>query len=153
MNKNLFIGILTGKLMQPFLNCFKDDRVSVRIRACRTTYKLQLRDEIIRNLLIELIEYDPAEKVRYSAVEGKRFLLLLKSIREFVVIIYLALGLYGMTDEKCRNVLLWSVRYDKSSLVRAAAPNALVLLEQANEEIIDTLQSRYLVEKESIVVQ
>jgi len=58
-----------------------------------------------------------------------------------------------MTDEKCRNVLLWSVRYDKSPLVRAAAPNALVLLEQANEEIIDTLQSRYLVEKESIVVQ
>jgi hypothetical protein len=139
--------------MQPFLKCFKDDRVSVRIRACRTTYKLQLRDEIIRNLLIELIEYDPAEKVRYSAVEGKSFLLLLKSVREFVLIIYLALGLYGMTDEKCRNVLLWSVRYDKSSLVRAAAPNALVLLEQANEEIIDTLQSRYLVEKESIVVQ
>ena len=36
--------------------------------------------------------------------------------------VYLALGLYGMTDEKCRNVLLWCVRYDKSPLVRAAAP-------------------------------
>jgi DNA polymerase III epsilon subunit-like protein len=45
-----------------------------------------------------------------------------------------------MTNEKCRRVLLWTVRYDKSPLVRAAAPNTLVLLEKANEEIIDTLQ-------------
>ena len=73
LNKNLFIGILTAKLMQPFLKCFKDDRVSVRIRACRTTYKLQIRDETIKNSLIELIEYDPVEKVRYSAVEGTCF--------------------------------------------------------------------------------
>ena len=64
-----------------------------------------------------------------------------------------ALGLYGMTNEKCRNVLLWTVRYDKSPLVRAAAPNALVLLEKANDEIIDTLQSRFLVEEEPVVVQ
>ncbi len=71
----------------------------------------------------------------------------------FLIIIYLALGIYGMTNDRCRNVLLWSVRYDKSPLVRAAAPNALVLLEKANEEIIDTLQSRFLVEKEPIVVQ
>jgi len=65
----------------------------------------------------------------------------------------LALGLYGMTNDKCRSVLLWSVRYDRSPLVRAAAPNSLVLLEKANDEIIDTLQSRFLVEKEPIVVQ
>jgi hypothetical protein len=68
-------------------------------------------------------------------------------------LIYLALGLYGMTNDKCRNVLLWTVRYDKSPSVRAAAPNALVLLEKANDEIIDTLQSRFLVEKEPVVVQ
>jgi HEAT repeat protein len=119
--------------MHPYLKCFKDDHVSVRDHACRTTYKLQLRDETIRNLLIECIEYDPVEKVRYSAVE--------------------ALGLYGMTNEKCQNVLLWTVRYDKSPLVRAAAPNALVLLEKSSEDIIDTLQSRFLVEKEPIVIQ
>ena len=35
-----------------------------------------------------------------------------------------------MTNDKCRSVLLWSVRYDKSPLVRAAAPNSLVLLEK-----------------------
>jgi hypothetical protein len=58
-----------------------------------------------------------------------------------------------MTSAKCRNVLLWSVRYDKSPLVRSAAPNALVLLQQASEDIIDTLQSRYLVEKQPVVVQ
>ncbi|CAF0885287.1 unnamed protein product [Adineta steineri] len=128
-----YLGVLTAKLIQPFLKCFKDDRVSVRIRACRTTYKLQAREENIRDLLIELIEYDPIEKVRYAAVE--------------------ALGLYGMTNKKCRNVLLWSVRYDKSPLVRSAAPNSIVLLEKADEEIIDTLQSRYLVEKQPIVIQ
>jgi hypothetical protein len=66
---------------------------------------------------------------------------------------FLALGLYGMTSDKCRSVLLWSVRYDKSPLIRAAAPNALVLLEKVNDEIIDTLQSRFLVEKEPIVIQ
>lgn len=71
--------------------------------------------------------------------------------REFLFV--LALGIYGMTNDKCRSVLLWSVRYDKSPLVRAAAPNALVLLEKANEEIIDTLQSRFLVEKEPVVIQ
>ncbi|UJR26848.1 hypothetical protein I4U23_008160 [Adineta vaga] len=128
-----YLGVLTAKLMQPFMKCFKDDRVTVRIRACRTTYKLQIRDETIRDLLVELIEYDPVEKVRYAAVE--------------------ALGLYGMTNEKCRNVLLWSVRYDKSPLVRSAAPNALVLLEKPHEDIIDTLQSRYLVEKQPVVIQ
>ena len=58
-----------------------------------------------------------------------------------------------MTNEKCRKVLIWTVRYDKSSVVRAAAPAALVLLEKAAEEIIDTLQSRYLVEKEAVVIQ
>lgn len=58
-----------------------------------------------------------------------------------------------MTNEKCRSVLLWAVRYDKSSLVRAAAPNALVLLEKVADDIIDTLQSRFLVEKESAVIQ
>jgi hypothetical protein len=72
----LFEGVLTAKLMQPFLKCFKDDHVSVRDHACRTTYRLQLRDEIIRNLLIERIQFDPTDKVRYSAVEGKSFLLL-----------------------------------------------------------------------------
>lgn len=66
---------------------------------------------------------------------------------------FLALGLYGMTNDKCRKVLLWTVRYDKSSLVRAAAPNALVLLEKPTEEIIDTLQSRFLIEKEPVVIQ
>ena len=65
----------------------------------------------------------------------------------------LALGLYGMTNEKCRSVLLWTVRYDKSPLVRAAAPNALVLLEKSTDEIIDTLQGRFLVEKEPVVIQ
>jgi hypothetical protein len=58
-----------------------------------------------------------------------------------------------MTNDKCRSVLLWSVRYDRSPLVRAAAPNSLVLLEKANDEIIDTLQSRFLVEKVTIVVK
>ncbi len=65
------IGVLTAKLTQPFLKCFKDDHVSVRDHACRTTYKLQLRDETIRNLLIECIEFDAVEKVRYSAIEGR----------------------------------------------------------------------------------
>ena len=61
--------------MQPYLKCFKDDHVSVRDHACRTTYKLQLRDETIRNFLLDCIEFDPSEKVRYSAVEGNTFLL------------------------------------------------------------------------------
>jgi hypothetical protein len=56
--------------MQPFLKCFKDERVTVRVRACHTTYKLQMRSETIRDLLVELIQYDPIEKVRYAAVEG-----------------------------------------------------------------------------------
>ena len=69
------------------------------------------------------------------------------------VLFGVALGLYSMTDDKCRSALLWSIRYDQSVLVRAAAPNALVLLERANEEILDTLQSRFLVEKEPVVVR
>jgi hypothetical protein len=64
-------GVLTAKLTQPFLKCFKDDHVSVRDYACRTTYKLQLRDETIRDLLIQCVEFDSVEKVRYSAIEGK----------------------------------------------------------------------------------
>ena len=68
-----FLGVLTAKLTQPFLKCFKDDHVSVRDYACRTTYKLQIRDETIRNLLLECVEFDPVEKVRYSAIEGKLF--------------------------------------------------------------------------------
>jgi hypothetical protein len=66
---------------------------------------------------------------------------------------HLALGIYGMTNEKCLNVLLWAIRYDRSVLVRSAAPNALVLLEKPTEHIIDTLQNRFLVEKEPIVIQ
>lgn len=69
-SKDFHSGVLTAKLTQPYLKCFKDDHVSVRDYACRTTYKLQLRDETIRNLLLECIEFDPVEKVRYSAIEG-----------------------------------------------------------------------------------
>ncbi|CAF0775110.1 unnamed protein product [Didymodactylos carnosus] len=128
-----YLGILTAKLMQPYMNCFKDEHVSVRDYACRTTYKIQLRDENIRNLLVEVANYDSIEKVRYSAIE--------------------ALGLYGMSNDVARRVLLWAVRYDKSPLVRAAAPAALVLLEKADTDILDTLQDRFLIEKEPIVVK
>ena len=63
-------GVLTAKFMQPYFKCFKDDHVSVRDHACRVSYKLQLRDECVRDLLLERIEFDPVAKVRYSAVEG-----------------------------------------------------------------------------------
>ncbi len=53
------------------MKCFNDEHVSVRDHACRTTYKLQLRDATIRDLLIQCVEFDLVEKVRYSAVEGK----------------------------------------------------------------------------------
>lgn len=59
--------------MQPYFRCFKDDHVSVRDYACRVSYKLQLRDECIRDLLLERIEFDPVGKVRFSAVEGNVF--------------------------------------------------------------------------------
>jgi hypothetical protein len=66
----VYSGVLTAKLLRPYFKCFKDDHVNVRDYACRITYKLQMRDETIRDHLLDCVEFDPIEKVRYSAVEG-----------------------------------------------------------------------------------
>jgi hypothetical protein len=70
LRKIQYLGIMTAKLLTPFLKCFKDDYISVRELTCKAAQKLQIKDENIIMSLIELAQYDQIPKVKACAIES-----------------------------------------------------------------------------------
>ena len=71
LRKVHYLGIMTAKLLVPFIECFKDDYINVREMACRAAQKLQVKDENIILALLELAQYDKIPKVKARAIESK----------------------------------------------------------------------------------
>ena len=78
LRKIQYLGIMTAKLLIPFLECFKDDYINVRELACKAAQKLQVKDENVILSLIELSQYDKIPKVKARAIESNRVCFFLK---------------------------------------------------------------------------
>lgn len=73
LRKINYLGIMTAKLLVPFLKCFKDDYISVRELACVSAQKLQIKDENIVSMLLDLAQFDQIPKVKACAIQCRLF--------------------------------------------------------------------------------
>ncbi|XP_055874149.1 HEAT repeat-containing protein 4-like [Biomphalaria glabrata] len=131
LNKIGQLGLMTGKLLPAFLECFAEPYVSIRIEVCRTCANLKIKEEQILNRLIHLASFDPIWQVKAFAMQ--------------------ALGKIGELNEDIKETLLWALRYEDQAGVRAEACHSLMLLDARNEEVILALQERLLVESNEMV--
>jgi hypothetical protein len=73
LRKLNYLGVMTAKLLTPYLECFYDDYITVRELACRTAQRLQLKDEQIVTTLLELAQFDQIPKIKAVAIQCKYF--------------------------------------------------------------------------------
>ena len=63
------------------------------------------------------------------------------------------MGLIGDFSSEIRKCLIWAVQFEKDPLIRTEACHSIILLikNKKDQELIDILQERHLVEEETIV--
>ncbi|XP_035665680.1 HEAT repeat-containing protein 4-like isoform X2 [Branchiostoma floridae] len=131
LNKIGHLGIMTARLLPPFMECFQDPYISVRIEVCNTAGHLRITDDAALNTLLEMAQFDPCWKVKAHAIH--------------------ALGQIGMMTEEIVEKLLWALKYDDTPGVRAQACRAITELGLHDEDVIAVLQDRTIVEPDDIV--
>ncbi|XP_066278288.1 HEAT repeat-containing protein 4-like isoform X2 [Branchiostoma lanceolatum] len=131
LNKIGHLGIMTARLLPPFMECFQDPYISVRIEVCNTAGHLQITDDAALNTLLEMAQFDPCWKVKAHAIH--------------------ALGQIGMMTEEIVEKLLWALKYDDTPGVRAQACRAITQLGLHDDDVIAVLQDRTIVEPDDIV--
>lgn len=65
------LKLMTAKLLPSFLNCFSDDFMAVRRAACLAAGALQIRDNMVLECLLNLIQGDPCWKIKAFAIREK----------------------------------------------------------------------------------
>ncbi|XP_064600899.1 HEAT repeat-containing protein 4-like [Liolophura sinensis] len=130
------LGIMTARLLQPFLQCFDDPYISVRSEACVTAGQIQIKEPAVIKKLIYRATYDTTWKVKAMAVH--------------------TLGRIGVASPEVKACLLWALRYEEKEGVRAEACHSLIVLGAEavdSDDVIDALQERLLVETSELVRQ
>ena len=69
------------------------------------------------------------------------------------IFITIALGLVGSYNRDIRNALIWAMQFEMDPFIRTEACHSLVLLidSKQDEELIDILLDRHLLEQEPLV--
>ena len=160
LGKIRYIGIMTNKLLDVYINCFSDYSIKVREWACRSAQYLIERDERVLDAVVRMAMYDRAARLKVLAIQT---LALVANFRSHGV----------------RKCLLWALQFELDALIRTEACHCIVLLldadandalaeagnnskmfgttllgsmqKQIDQELIDILMERYLVEEEEIV--
>ncbi|XP_044022988.1 HEAT repeat-containing protein 4 [Siniperca chuatsi] len=88
-------------LLEPLVSCLGDEFTAVRKQACLMAESLQLKDETVVSRLLELVENDPAQEVRLSAIR--------------------AVGALGLTSSDVQETLLHCVETEEEAELRLAA--------------------------------
>ncbi|XP_046907935.1 HEAT repeat-containing protein 4 [Hypomesus transpacificus] len=120
------LQIMTVKLLPIFLRCLQDDFVVVRKQACLTAATLMMKDEMVFNQLIQMMENDPAWEVKVVAIK--------------------ALGMIGCLTPTLNKLLLWALHYEEEPRVRVAACEVLKVLKVKSPELQHLLQERFVLE-------
>ncbi|XP_072119639.1 HEAT repeat-containing protein 4 isoform X4 [Mobula birostris] len=125
------LGVMTGKLMSSFLDCFKDDFICVRREACLTAGLLKLKDEKVLHHLLCLMQSDHIWKVKAYAIK--------------------ALGAIGHVTEELKDLLLWAIHYENEPGIRMEACNTIATLNLQDAKVQSVLRQRLLVENDPLV--
>ncbi|XP_067847243.1 HEAT repeat-containing protein 4 isoform X2 [Heptranchias perlo] len=125
------LGVMTGKLMPSFLECFMDDFIAVRREACLTAGLLRIKDEKVLDHLMRLSQSDPVWKVKAYAIK--------------------ALGAIGQVTEQLKELLLWALHYEQEPGIRMEACNSIVSLNLSDADVQTVLREQLLVEHDPLV--
>lgn len=71
------IGIMTPKLLQAYLKCFRDDYIVVRELACKSSQFLFEKDTKLLNTLVYVARFDRVNKIKALAIQSKNHFLVI----------------------------------------------------------------------------
>ncbi|XP_049467337.1 HEAT repeat-containing protein 4 isoform X1 [Panthera uncia] len=127
------LKLMTAKLLPSFLNCFSDDFMVVRRAACLAAGALQIRDKMVLECLLNLIERDPYWKIKAFAIQ--------------------ALGQIGQVSPQLTDLLLWAIHYEESPGVRLEACRSILALNLQGDRVRDTFLDVLLLENHEAVLK
>uniref|UniRef100_A0A8C4TC61 HEAT repeat domain-containing protein n=1 Tax=Erpetoichthys calabaricus TaxID=27687 RepID=A0A8C4TC61_ERPCA len=125
------LGIMTAKLLPEFLRCFSDDYGIVRQQACLTAATLCIKDEMVLQQLVGLMQNDPVGKIKACAIN--------------------ALGKTGSLPSGLQDLLLWAARNEEEPVVRLAAYDAIVALGVNGMDLQNLLNERLSLEPHPVI--
>ncbi|XP_077606974.1 HEAT repeat-containing protein 4 isoform X2 [Crocuta crocuta] len=127
------LKLMTAKLLPSFLNCFSDDFMVVRQAACWAAGALQIRDKMVLECLLKLVDRDPYWKIKAFAIQ--------------------ALGQIGQVSPQVTDLLLWAIHYEKSPGVRLEACRSILALNLQGDRVRDTFLDVLLLENHEAVIK
>ncbi|KAM9202484.1 HEAT repeat-containing protein 4 [Dugong dugon] len=127
------LKLMTAKLLPNFLNCFNDDFVAVRQGACLAAGALQIRDKMVLECLLNLMQRDPYWKIKAFAIR--------------------ALGQIGQVSPHLTDLLLWAIHYEESPGVRLEACRSILALKLQGDQVRDTFLDVLLLENHEAVLK
>ncbi|XP_039088218.1 HEAT repeat-containing protein 4 [Hyaena hyaena] len=127
------LKLMTAKLLPSFLNCFSDDFMVVRQAACWAAGALQIRDKMVLECLLKLVDSDPYWKIKAFAIQ--------------------ALGQIGQVSPQLTDLLLWAIHYEKSPGVRLEACRSILALHLQGDRVRDTFLDVLLLENHEAVIK
>ncbi|XP_041928477.1 HEAT repeat-containing protein 4 isoform X2 [Alosa sapidissima] len=125
------LRIMTAKLLPSFLLCLNDSFVAVRKQACHVAGELMMRDNMVMNQLLHLMQNDPAGEVKVAAIS--------------------ALARIRCLTSSLQNLLLWALHHELEPSVRIAACEALMKLRVEGPELQQVLQECCVLEPNPLV--
>ncbi|XP_062945803.1 HEAT repeat-containing protein 4 [Cynocephalus volans] len=126
------LKLMTAKLLPSFLHCFSDDFAAVRQAACLAAGALQIRNEMVLECLLNLMQRDPYWKIKAFAIR--------------------ALGQIGQVSPQLTDLLLWAIHYEESPGVRLEACRSILALKLQGDQVRDTFLDVLLLEKHDAVL-
>ncbi|ELV09876.1 HEAT repeat-containing protein 4 [Tupaia chinensis] len=127
------LKLMTAKLLPGFLHCFSDDFTAVRRAACLAAGALQIRNEMVLECLLNLMQRDPYWKIKAFAIR--------------------ALGQIGHVSPRLTDLLLWAVHYEESPGVRLEACRSILALKLQGDRVRDTFLDVLLLENHDAVLK
>jgi len=72
---DLITGIMTPKLLSVYVRCFRDDYISVRELACKSSQFLNEKNEKVIESLVFMARFDRVNKLKALAIRSIIFIL------------------------------------------------------------------------------
>ncbi|XP_016283767.1 HEAT repeat-containing protein 4 isoform X2 [Monodelphis domestica] len=126
------LKLMTPKLLPGFLNCFSDDFMAVRRAACLAAASLKIKDRMVFDCLIKLVQGDPYWKIKAFAIK--------------------ALGNIGYVNPQLTDILLWAIHYEEEPGVRLEACRSITALKIKEDKVRDTFLDVLLLESHEAVL-
>ncbi|XP_004754904.2 HEAT repeat-containing protein 4 isoform X2 [Mustela putorius furo] len=127
------LQLMTARLLPSFLNCFSDNFMAVRRAACLAAGALQIRDKMVLDCLLNLVQRDPYWKIKAFAIQ--------------------ALGHIGQVSPQLTDLLLWAIHYEESPGVRLEACRSILALDLQGDRVRDTFLDVLLLENHEAVLK